>query len=135
MLPPESRSDAPHEPSSKQRIGSCMSTPVHENLDGPLAYAPPKLRQAGTVQQSEPPYFVLIEGKQRGPLSRGDVLSMALARVILADTLVWREGWQNWRPARSIDWLETGLPERPDQGAEVLPQRGPPAQDANDGGP
>jgi hypothetical protein len=82
-----------------------MSTPVREYLNGPVAYAPPVYRQAAAARLSSP-CFVLIDGERRGPVSSDAVVSMAKRGTITADMLVWREGWKDWRPAQSIDWLE-----------------------------
>jgi hypothetical protein len=86
-------------------IGFHMSTPVREYLDGPMAYAPPVHRQAAVARLSSP-CFVLIDGERCGPMSSNSVVTMAKTGTITADMLVWREGWEDWRPARSIDWLE-----------------------------
>jgi hypothetical protein len=50
-------------------------------------------------------WFVLIDGQRRGPLTYDDLTRAAKEGLISADTPVWRSGWKNWHPARSVKGL------------------------------
>jgi hypothetical protein len=50
-------------------------------------------------------WFVLIDGQRRGPLTYDDLTKAAKEGLISADTPVWRSGWKNWHPARSVKGL------------------------------
>jgi hypothetical protein len=50
-------------------------------------------------------WFVLIDGQRRGPLTYDDLTRAAQESLISADTPVWRSGWKNWHPARSVKGL------------------------------
>jgi hypothetical protein len=50
-------------------------------------------------------WLVLIDGQRRGPLTYDDLTRAAKEGLISADTPVWRSGWKNWHPARSVKGL------------------------------
>jgi hypothetical protein len=50
-------------------------------------------------------WFVLIDGQRRGPLTYDDLMRAAKEGLIAAETPVWRSGWKNWHPARSVKGL------------------------------
>jgi hypothetical protein len=50
-------------------------------------------------------WLVLIDGQRRGPLTYDDLARAAKEGLISADTPVWRSGWKNWHPARSVKGL------------------------------
>jgi hypothetical protein len=53
-------------------------------------------------------WFVLIDSQRRGPLTYDDLARAAKEGLISADTPVWRSGWKNWHPARSVKGLAVG---------------------------
>ncbi len=46
-------------------------------------------------------YFIIKNGKKEGPLEISDLKGMKL----LNDTLVWKEGFENWKPAKEVEEL------------------------------
>src|SRR5262249_14427630 len=58
-------------------------------------------------------WFVLIDGQRRGPLMYDDLTRAAKEGLISADTPVWRSGWKNWHPARSVKGLVVERASRP----------------------
>ncbi len=50
-------------------------------------------------------WFVLLHGKRHGPYTYDDLTRAAKEGVITADTNIWRSGWKNWHPARSVKGL------------------------------
>ena len=43
-------------------------------------------------------YYATADGQHHGPLPTGEMLALAARGTIGADTLVWREGYAQWRP-------------------------------------
>jgi uncharacterized membrane protein YjgN (DUF898 family) len=43
-------------------------------------------------------WYYEAKGEQRGPVSEEDLLQLVSAGQVRAETLVWREGWPEWRP-------------------------------------
>jgi hypothetical protein len=55
-------------------------------------------------------HFRATSGEQHGPLSELQFRASIAAGRVTADTLLWREGWPEWRAARSVaDLLPTPL--------------------------
>jgi hypothetical protein len=50
-------------------------------------------------------WFVLLDSQRRGPLTYDDLTRAAKEGIIAPDTPVWRSGWKNWHPARSVKGL------------------------------
>ena len=50
-------------------------------------------------------YFIIENNQQVGPLT----LEQLVARNITSDTLVWKEGMEDWQPAWKVDELHTVL--------------------------
>ena len=48
-------------------------------------------------------YFIIKKGEKDGPFSISDIQEMKL----LNDTLVWKEGFENWKQAKEIEELKT----------------------------
>lgn len=46
-------------------------------------------------------YFIIKNGKKEGPYEISDLKVMKL----LNDTLVWKEGFENWKPAKEVEEL------------------------------
>ncbi len=53
----------------------------------------------------EQQYYIAIDGKQSGPYSFDQLCSMGLKH----DTLVWRQGMDNWAQAAAIDELSPAI--------------------------
>jgi uncharacterized RDD family membrane protein YckC len=45
-------------------------------------------------------WFYSENGESRGPVSEGDLSDLTQSGKVTPETLVWREGWSNWRPLR-----------------------------------
>ena len=45
-------------------------------------------------------WYYESDGHQRGPVSSADLKSMAASGEIGADTLIWKDGFADWGPAR-----------------------------------
>ena len=52
-------------------------------------------------------YFVEVNGKQTGPFDMTVLAQMAMTGMILAGSLVWKEGMSSWLKADSIDELKS----------------------------
>ena len=50
-------------------------------------------------------WYVLLDGKRRGPLSFADLTKAARDGVVTAETNIWRSGWRNWHAAKSVKGL------------------------------
>jgi hypothetical protein len=57
------------------------------------------------TQSDRHTWFVLLDGQRRGPLAYDDLTRAAKEGLISGDTPVWRAGWKNWHPARSVKGL------------------------------
>lgn len=55
-------------------------------------------------QAIAPPKYihVVVNGKTRGPLSLGEVISMVQSGDITPDTYMWKPGMPEWKPAKDI---------------------------------
>jgi hypothetical protein len=72
------------------------------------------------TQSDRQTWFVLLDGQRRGPLAYDDLTRAAQEGLITGDTPVWRAGWKNWHPARSVKGL---VLERGPAMDRQLPQR------------
>jgi uncharacterized RDD family membrane protein YckC len=43
-------------------------------------------------------WYYSENGERRGPVSEGDLLELSNGGKLPADTLVWRDGWTDWKP-------------------------------------
>ena len=43
-------------------------------------------------------WYYAVDGQQRGPVSDDEFTKLVQTGAVRADTLVWREGWPEWRP-------------------------------------
>jgi hypothetical protein len=57
------------------------------------------------MQSDRHTWFVLLDGQRRGPIAYDDLARAAKEGLISGDTPVWRAGWKNWHPARSVKGL------------------------------
>lgn len=58
-------------------------------------------------------FFVAIDGKQEGPYDKNTLLSMANSSKISKDTLVWKDGMDDWQKIDSIEELKDIFPNIP----------------------
>jgi len=47
-------------------------------------------------------WFYVVDGEKQGPVSKADIQGLIKARKIDGDTLVWREGMEDWKPLASL---------------------------------
>jgi len=47
-------------------------------------------------------WFLSLNGERDGPYTFAALIEAASRQVINGDTMLWRQGWQNWHPARHI---------------------------------
>lgn len=75
----------------------------------PAAAAPP-VAQAVAAAPLGAWHFRSPSGEQHGPLSELQLRASITGGRVTADTLLWREGWPEWRPASSVsEFLPTPL--------------------------
>ncbi|MFM9957093.1 MAG: RDD family protein [Phycisphaerales bacterium] len=53
-----------------------------------------------------------LDGSAYGPTDIADLTTMAARGVVEGDTLIWREGWEAWRPLSDVPELQGVLPRR-----------------------
>ena len=72
------------------------------------------------------------DGQQRGPISKGEILTMRAEGKIGADTLVWSQGMSDWQPASAVPELQipAETPASSIREASVSPYA-PPASDSD----
>ena len=65
-------------------------------------------------------YFIINKGKKEGPFEISELKGMKL----LNDTLVWKEGFENWKQAKEIEELTeiTFTPPPPMPGIKITPE-------------
>ena len=65
----------------------------------------------------EPPRYIyaIIDGRQQGPLSLGEVVEYIRKGVITPQTYIWKQGMQNWLPAEQVSDLTPELSAIPPQ--------------------
>ena len=70
-------------------------------------------------------YYSAADGQHRGPFPAAEMQTLAARGVITASTLVWREGYPQWRPLAEAGELAqpTGLPPALPAAAAVAPTR------------
>ena len=70
-------------------------------------------------------YYSAADGQHRGPFPAAEMQALAARGVITASTLVWREGYPQWRPLAEAGELAqpTGLPPALPAAAAVAPTR------------
>ncbi|MDQ3035626.1 MAG: zinc-ribbon domain-containing protein, partial [Myxococcota bacterium] len=60
---------------------------------------------AGFDYGGEAVWHVVVEGEQQGPFSPAQLGGMISANTIGWDAYVWREGFEDWKPAQDIEEL------------------------------
>jgi uncharacterized RDD family membrane protein YckC len=58
-------------------------------------------------------WFYSDNGERRGPVSETELLELSNGGKLLADTLVWRDGWSDWRPFAQAGLITAGLGNAP----------------------
>ena len=61
-------------------------------------------------------WYYTKEGKQTGPIAFEELQRLAAQGQLLPGDFVWKQGMQNWQPAREINGLFAGLPGVPPPG-------------------
>ncbi|MBO5893868.1 MAG: DUF4339 domain-containing protein [Alistipes sp.] len=67
--------------------------------------------QLNPTHVPEPPRYIyaVIEGRQQGPFSLGEVVEYIRKGVITPQTYIWKQGMQNWLPAEQVGDLTPEL--------------------------
>lgn len=85
-------------------FGGAMGGVLGQAAAGPAAPA-----QAGPgvppPVPSHAPLFIAVEGRQHGPFEMPLVAMKVRSGELTGDTLVWRQGMDNWKPAREVSEL------------------------------
>lgn len=73
--------------------------------------------QVNPTHVAEPPRYIyaVIEGRQQGPFSLGEVVEYIRNGVITPNTYIWKQGMQNWLPAEQVEDLTPELSAIPPQ--------------------
>lgn len=48
------------------------------------------------------PWYYEVDRQQRGPVSDGEFANLVRTGTVRAETLVWQEGWENWRTYATV---------------------------------
>lgn len=82
-------------------------TSSYDNLQGTV----------DSVSMPVPPKFVyaIIEGRQQGPFSLGEVAALIKNGAITKETYIWKQGMYEWKPAKYVDDLSPELSAIPPQ--------------------
>jgi len=86
---------------------------------------------------SEAAWHVVVDGDQQGPLTPQQLGEMISAGTIGWDAYVWREGFEDWKPAQDIEELVSAIMNpggAPDAGGEADPFGAAPAAAKRDAG-
>ena len=68
-------------------------------------------KQVNATNAPEPPRYIyaVIEGRQQGPFSLGEVIDYIRKGVITPQTYIWKQGMQTWLPAEQVEDLTPEL--------------------------
>lgn len=63
----------------------------------------------------EPPRYIyaIINGKQQGPFSMGEILDRINAGEITPETYIWKAGMQEWKRAKDVEDIRPNLEQLP----------------------
>lgn len=64
-------------------------------------------------------YYMLVNGKQVGPIGEKDLLTNGL----ISSTMVWKEGFADWLPAKDVPELQAMLPKVEESGITVIQEQ------------
>ncbi|MBT8131953.1 MAG: SPFH domain-containing protein [Gammaproteobacteria bacterium] len=62
---------------------------------------------------TESPWYLAVEGHQLGPFSKTEIRNKLGAGEVLRDTLVWRQGLEEWTPAEKVDEIAAIFAQQP----------------------
>lgn len=85
---------APRTPSTAAPRGPLAPSAARNAASGPSA--------AAILNASETGWYAGIRDLPVGPLARKDLIAKVQSGDVTADTLVWREGLDDWRPLRNV---------------------------------
>ncbi len=77
------------------------------------------VRTLGNDQVAAPPKFIyaMIDGRQAGPMSLGEVAELIRGGKITMETYIWKPGMAEWKPAKEVNDVspsfEVAPPEAP----------------------
>ncbi|MAU71319.1 MAG: antifreeze protein [Pseudozobellia sp.] len=87
-----------------QQMGNLMNAPSNQT-------APPQ-----SAQSAVPPpipgqvlYYYAVNSQQNGPVSIEKLRELFASRTINKDSLVWKQGMQNWQPLKDVEELKSFL--------------------------
>ena len=92
-----------------QQMGGMMSG--NQQMQNPM-----QVQQAGMAGGAMPPpmptaiqYFYAANGQQAGPVSFEQLRALFANRTVNKDTLVWKQGMDNWMPLNTVEELKAFL--------------------------
>lgn len=82
-------------------IGMSMIKQVPDIMSGCLSPQNPGPRQTppSPVQQLT---YLVVDGTQAGPFNNEELVKLIQNDLLKCDTLVWKEGLSDWKPASSV---------------------------------
>lgn len=67
-----------------------------------------------SYNQGPPRYiYAIINGKQQGPFSMGEILERINAGEITPETYIWKAGLQEWKKAKDVEDIRPNLEQLP----------------------
>ena len=87
--------------------------------------------------EGEPDRWCYVrDGRRHGPVDVAQLVDLLLASDVPEDTLVWRPGLSDWRPAREVDEIQRELPPpvpvAPPSPSSAMHEEGEEDEDADD---
>ena len=101
---------------NKVRCKKCGHTIVFSADTGTSAALPPAEVTDDTVASAEAQWFAAVGGEQTGPLTRDELFGLLAGGQVDQETLVWREGMEDWLRLADVSELE----ERPFAGGTAV---------------
>lgn len=73
------------------------------------------INSIGATSNHEPPRYIyaIINGKQQGPFSMGEILERKNAGEITPETYIWKAGLQEWKKAKDVEDIRPNLEQLP----------------------
>lgn len=73
------------------------------------------IRALEVTSNHEPPRYIyaIINGKQQGPFSMGEILERINAGEITLETYIWKAGLQEWKKAKDVEDIRPNLEQLP----------------------
>lgn len=85
-----------------QQMGGLMGSPQGQPMTQAQPIAPPPLPAAVS-------YFYAVDGQQMGPVSFEQLRALFANRTVNRDTLVWKQGLENWAALQEVSELKAFL--------------------------